>query len=190
MNLSSYKFASTGRDKVKRSYLLACRYDIESIKPGNVNLLSGHHDSNFNDFVSSYDVTCEFISSNNYTLGDRIFNCINETQSVVKKNTNLGIILLCSLFSQALCIKSDITIRDAIKEVVSKASGDDVRLLCESIHNANPAGLGKHNTYDVRSVSGISLLDLMTISSEYDSISKQYATSFQDIFEFIIPCLH
>ena len=190
MKLSTLKATNIVEQDIKNSYLLACIYDIEAIKPGNVNLLSGHVDSDFRDFKKSSEITADIISSKKYTLGSKISLSVSATHDSIKKNTNLGIILLCSLFSQALFHEKDISIKDALKCVVEESSSEDVRLLCKSIQVANPAGLGHHETHDVKSSPKINLMDLMKISSQYDNISKQYATSFGDIFDFIIPCLH
>ena len=188
MDLSKYKIKFV-QDRIKKSYINSCQLDIECIKPGNVNQLSGHHDTSCDDYIKSFMTTAEIISSNNSSLGEKIENSLLATKRTVNKNTNLGIILLCSLFVQSLSIKKNLILCDAIEFVVTEASCEDVSKLCNAIKLAQPGGLGSHSDYDVATNPDIALIDIMKISSEYDMISKQYAVFFEDIFRFIIPTL-
>ena len=188
MDLSKHKI-NFFKDKIGESYINSCKLDIECIKPGNVNRVSGHHDTSCMDFIKSYESTSRIISSSELSLGEKIENSILITQENVKTNTNLGIILLCSLFVQSLSLKKDLCLEEAIEYVVVNSTKDDVSKICNSINIAKPGGLGKHCNYDVSSDPYISLFDIMKISSKYDMISKQYALFFEDIFRFIIPAL-
>ena len=189
MNISKYKIKFLG-DKVIKSYITACNLDITCIKPGNVNIYKSHTDTTSDDFVNSYTVTSKIIASPNISLGERIENSVIATKKNVKTNTNLGIILLCSLFSQALSIKKDITVKEAIQDIVMNCPMQDVLKICNAISNVNPGGLGVHKEFDVRSDIKITLYELMQISSGYDQISRQYSYFFDDIFDYIIPTLH
>ena len=180
MDLSKYKINFV-QDKIDESYINSCKLDIECIKPGNVNKVSGHHDTSCMDFIKSYESTSRIISSSELSLGEKIENSILITQENVKTNTNLGIILLCSLFVQSLSLKKDLCLEEAIEHVVVNSTKEDVSKICNSINIAKPGGLGKHGKYDVSSDPDISLLDIMKISSDYDLISKQYAFFFEDI---------
>ena len=151
--------------------------DIECIKPGNVNLVSGHDDTNAKDFISSYKATSKIITLPDISLGERIESCIVETKKITTKNTNLGIILLCSLFSQSLLLKSK-KLDESIHDTVMSSSNDDVTRLCNAITLANPGGLGSHDEYDVNSNPKVTLYDLMKASAEYDQISNQYYLKF------------
>jgi triphosphoribosyl-dephospho-CoA synthase len=188
MDLSKYKIKFV-QERIQESYINACQLDIECIKPGNVNQSSGHHDTSCDDFIKSYMATSEIISSNDSLLGEKIENSILVTKRIINKNTNLGIILLCSLFVQSLSIKKNLTLHEAIEIVVTEATHEDVSKLCNAIKLAQPGGLGSHSDYDVATKPDIALFDIMKISSKYDMISKQYALFFEDIFRFIIPAL-
>ena len=188
MNLSK-KEVIFDSDKIESSYIKACMLDIECIKPGNVNLVSGHDDTNAKDFISSYKATSKIITLPDISLGERIESCIVETKKITTKNTNLGIILLCSLFSQSLLLKSK-KLDESIHDTIMSSTNDDVTRLCKAITLANPGGLGSHDEYDVNSNPKVTLYDLMKASAEYDQISNQYYLKFKDIFSFIIPTLH
>ena len=189
MNLSQYKIEFV-KDKIEKSYLHACNLDINCIKPGNVSIHSSHNDTNADDFIKSFNVTSGIIASPDISLGERVENCIIATKENVNTNTNLGIILLCSLFSQSLSLHKDIALKEAIKDVVINCKQNDVTKICNAITNANPGGLGTHEKFDVRSNIQITLIELMNMSSEYDQISRQYSLFYTDIFDFIIPTLH
>ena len=189
MNISEYKIRFI-EHKIENSYLHACNLDINCIKPGNVNIHTSHIDTTSEDFITSYTVTSKIIASPKMSLGERIENSIIATKNNVKTNTNLGIILLCSLFSQSLSLKKDINLNEAIRDVVLNCKKKDLSKICNAITIANPGGLGTHEKFDVRSDIKITLSELMLVSSEYDQISRQYSLFFQDIFDFIIPNLH
>ena len=189
MKISEYKIKFI-EHKIENSYLHACNLDINCIKPGNVNIHTSHIDTTSEDFITSYTVTSKIIASPKMSLGERIENSIIATKNNVKTNTNLGIILLCSLFSQSLSLKKDINLAEAIRDVVLNCKKKDLSKICNAITIANPGGLGTHEKFDVRSDIKITLSELMLVSSEYDQISRQYSLFFQDIFDFIIPNLH
>ena len=189
MNISKYKIEFI-EDKIEKSYLRACNLDINCIKPGNVSIYTSHDDTTANDFISSYTATSKIIASRELSLGERIENSIITTKKNVNTNTNLGIILLCSLFSQSLSLNKDITLAEAIRDVILNSQRNDLSKICNAISIANPGGLGMHEQFDVRSDVKITLFELMKISSEYDQISRQYSLFFADIFNFIIPNLH
>ena len=188
MDLSNYKINFV-QANVEQSYVNSCKLDIQCIKPGNVNNVSGHHDTSCEDFIKSYESTAHIISSFELSLGEKIENSVLITKENVKTNTNLGIILLCSLFTQSLSLKRDLCLVRAIEYVVKNSTKEDVSKICSSINIANPGGLGKRSVYDVSTDPNISLIDIMKISSGYDLISQQYASFFEDVFKFIIPTL-
>ena len=66
--------------KVESSYITSCSYDVQCIKPGNVNYFSGHHDTAIDDFVKSYEVTSNMITLPNLSLGQRIYKCVKSTK--------------------------------------------------------------------------------------------------------------
>ena len=67
MNLSHEKI-EYNRERVESAYINSCELDLNCIKPGNVNYLSGHHDTNVNDFVTSYRITSKIITSTNLLI--------------------------------------------------------------------------------------------------------------------------
>ena len=76
MNLSHEKI-EYNRERVESAYINSCELDLNCIKPGNVNYLSGHHDTNVNDFVTSYRITSKIIASTNLSLGARVVSCVS-----------------------------------------------------------------------------------------------------------------
>ena len=189
MNLSNKKIEFDS-EKVESAYKTACMYDINCIKPGNVNNELGHHDTNAKDFIISYETTSQIIVSPDLTLGERVIRCIANTNKITKKNTNLGIILLCSLFSQSLLLGSGLRLRESIEKAVMQSSEKDVSDICDAIMIAKPGGLGAHDSHDVKNKPAVSLYEIMSISSNYDQISNQYSNFFYDILNFIIPTIH
>ena len=52
--------------KVESSYITSCSYDVQCIKPGNVNYLSGHHDTAIDDFVKKNQLNVEILCENRF----------------------------------------------------------------------------------------------------------------------------
>ena len=176
-------------DDLKSAYLFSCKKDIELIKPGNVNLLSSHKDTNAQDYLDSAILSSKELFNQNYSLGKRILESVNVTRSKVNVNTNLGIILLCAPVIQSYIDFNNLDLREGIKKTLSATSIKDTHDLCAAINISSPGGLGNSDMYDTASYPNASIKQIMDYSQEYDRISYQYSHNFSDIFDFIIPKL-
>ena len=176
-------------DDLKSAYLFSCKKDIELIKPGNVNLLSSHKDTNAQDYLDSAILSSKELFNQNYSLGKRILESVNVTRSKVNVNTNLGIILLCAPVIQSYIDFNNLDLREGIKKTLSTTSIKDTHDLCAAINISSPGGLGNSDMYDTASYPNASIKQIMDYSQEYDRISYQYSHNFSDIFDFIIPKL-
>ena len=77
-------------------YREACRFDVVSIKPGNVSIDLPGHAMDAGMFLRSADQSAEDIARPGQSLGQRILSAITATRNAVGCNTNLGIVLLCA----------------------------------------------------------------------------------------------
>jgi triphosphoribosyl-dephospho-CoA synthase len=67
--------------------------------------------------------------------------------------------------------------------VLAALDVEDARLAYRAIALANPGGLGDAPEQSVHAPPTVGLRDAMQLASERDSIARQYANGFQDIFE-------
>ena len=174
---------------LQAAYLFSCHKDIELIKPGNVNLVSPHKDTNAKDYIESSILSSKILFEEKYTLGERVLESIKITRTKVKTNTNLGIILLCAPIIHAIINYKDLDLRDGIKMTLSSATPQDTINICSAINISSPGGLGKSTFYDTNSLPEVSIQEIMGYSAKYDRISYQYSNNYIDIFDFIIPRL-
>ena len=81
---------------LKKQIKFVCDTEMKSLKPGNVHKFSEGHDMNVKDFFKSSLIISKCLTKKNLDLGKKILNSVNEIQNKIKKNTNLGIILMLS----------------------------------------------------------------------------------------------
>jgi triphosphoribosyl-dephospho-CoA synthase len=168
-------------------YRQACEVDVQAFKPGNVSIYADGHDMSVADFIKSAEVSAEPICNPDYSLGEKVYYAVKATRDAVGCNTNLGIILLCAPLIQAIRQKSpDMTLRQALRKVLKHTTIEDADWVFKSIILASPGGLGNSDQQDVNEKASVTLLEAMEIASAKDRIALQYATDYQDVFNFAV----
>ena len=168
----------------------ACIDELEAPKPGNVSFLSDGHGMTANDFVASARCTAEVLGTPGLSLGERVLGSVEATHAATGCNTNLGIVLLCApLAHAALDEVADIPLRAGLARVLERASIEDTEQVFEAIRIARPAGLGESARHDVRAPVAAPLRAVMREAENRDRVARQYARSFEDVFEFGIATL-
>ncbi len=168
----------------------ACELDLLALKPGNVGFHGDGHGMSTDDFTASADAIAAPLAAAALTVGRRILAAVEATRAVVPCNTNLGIVLLCAPLAQAaLDARPGDTLAAALERVLAGLDVEDARRAYAAIRLANPGGLGSSPRHDVREPPGVTLLDAMREASDRDSIARQYASGFADIFECGLPVL-
>ena len=170
--------------QIRRSYLQACRLELNALKPGNVSVHSGGHGMSVDQFISSAEVSAEVITEPGIGVGERILNGVRATRQAVGDNTNLGILLLtCPLVEAALQVTEDLSLHDRLKSVLNRLSVEDARQCYRAIRIANPGGMGEVDQQDIADEPDITLLQAMRLSADRDRIAYQYIHNYIDIFE-------
>lgn len=168
-------------------YRQACEVDVQAFKPGNVSVYADGHEMTVADFRVSARVSAGPLCNPDYSLGEKIYYAVKATREAVGCNTNLGIILLCAPLIQAVSHKhSGITLRQAVSKVLNETTVEDADWVFKAITIASPGGLGSSEQQDVSGKASVTLLEAMKIAAERDRIALQYATDYQDIFNFSI----
>jgi triphosphoribosyl-dephospho-CoA synthase len=187
--------ARTAAAPALRSFLAvaivsACESEIRAPKPGNVSVFAPGHGMSAEQFLLSAQAIAPPLTTPGLRVGERILAAIEATAKVVSCNTNLGIVLLCAPLAQAaLQGPSDVSLQVRLQQVLLDLDVRDAESAYASIRLANPGGLGASARHDVRDAPRVSLLDAMRAAQGHDSIARQYACGYADIFNFGIPRL-
>jgi triphosphoribosyl-dephospho-CoA synthase len=163
----------------------ACRLDVAAAKPGNVSVASPGHGMRADDFLASAEAIAAPLSEPGRKVGERIAAAVAATASRVGMNTNLGIVLLAApLAHAALTARPGETLERATGRVLAGLDSDDATQAFRAIVQARPAGLGAAARLDVRGPAEASLLEAMREAAHRDTIARQYAHGFGDVFRF------
>ncbi|MEX3810061.1 triphosphoribosyl-dephospho-CoA synthase [Paraburkholderia sp. BR13439] len=175
-------------EHARAAFLAACRLDVITPKPGNVSTQSPGHGMNAAQFLASADASLDALFARGARVGQRILDAVTRTRAAVGCNTNLGIVLLIAPLAAALDETGEPPLtapawRAAVGDVLSRLDVEDARLAYRAIALANPGGLGDAPEQSVHAAPTIGLRDAMRLASERDSIARQYANGFADLFD-------
>ena len=178
---------SVASEAVHAAFLAACRLDVETPKPGNVSVQSAGHGMRAVQFITSAEVAAAALLTRGAPVGLRVLDAVTRTRDAVGCNTNLGILLLIAPLAAALEDAarplSAAPWRAATERVLARLDIDDTRLAYRAIALANPGGLGEAPDQSVHTPPTVGLREAMTLAAGRDSIARQYAEGFRDIFE-------
>ena len=173
-----------------QAYVAACTLDVSCVKPGNVSVQSPGHGMQAQDFIASAQASAGPISDAALGVGARILGAVQATQRAVGMNTNLGIVLLAAPLLHAQCHRQPgQDLRTALAATLAALNRDDALLAYRAIRLAAPAGLGASARHDVRHAPAVSLLEAMLESAARDSIARQYASNYADVWAIGLPAL-
>ncbi|WP_233856068.1 triphosphoribosyl-dephospho-CoA synthase [Paraburkholderia sp. HD33-4] len=175
-------------ERARAAFLEACALDVTTPKPGNVSIRSPGHGMQAAQFLASADASLDALFARGARVGQRILDAVTRTRAAVGCNTNLGIVLLVAPLAAALDEAgarpvSEEAWRAAAGDVLSRLDVEDARLAYRAIALANPGGLGDAPEQSVHAPPTIGLRDAMRLASERDSIARQYANGFADLFD-------
>lgn len=176
---------------VAEAFRWAAELDVRVRKPGNVSLASPGHRMVAAQFVDSARSAAPPLARAGVRVGARIEAAIHATLAVAGCNTNLGIVLLCAPLAAAAEETDAPASAAALKAAVARTLGDldldDARAAYRAIAAAQPAGLGQVPAQDVAVAPTVDLRQAMTLAAARDSIARQYANGFADVFEVGLP---
>lgn len=163
---------------------IACLLEVTAPKPGNVHRGADFEDVAFLDFaVSAVAIGPVFARANELSVGELALQGVQATRSVVKTNTNLGLLLLMAPLAK---IAPGETLQTGAAHVLAALSEQDAADVYAAIALANPGGLGKVDQHDVAAAPPSSLLDAMQLAADRDLIAKQYVTQFADLEALVV----
>ncbi len=166
---------------------MACVLEASAAKPGNVHPHAAFPDLTFEDFVRSAEAIAPVLAHTvDVGVGRTIFQAIEATRAVVTSNTNLGIVLLLAPLA---AVPRDRPLRDGIGDVLGRLTRDDAAWVYRAIRLAQPGGLGTTASEDVAHEPTGTLLEVMMLAAERDSVAAQYANGFAWVLQEGAPFL-
>jgi len=171
---------------LQQLFIEACELDVAALKPGNVRHGHPAHGMTAQDFIDSAHACAPELCKRGAGVGDRILGAIRSTRRVVHCNTNLGIVLLAA----PLCAAAQTAgagggeLRSALRAQLMRLGPVDAAQVYEAIRLARPGGMGTVDENDIRSEPRSGLVEAMSAAAERDSIARQYANGFDDVFEW------
>ncbi|MEY2726175.1 MAG: hypothetical protein RLZZ458_2042 [Planctomycetota bacterium] len=159
----------------------ACRLEVLSPKPGNVNPQHAFADATVEDFLKSAAAAAPWIAAaSRQPLGISILQATQATRAVVSHNTNLGILLLTAPLA---AVPEQQPLLEGIESVLGASSLDDSRDVYEAIRLANPGGLGKAAEQDISEPPSLSLMECMRLAADRDLIAAEYCNGFRRVLD-------
>jgi triphosphoribosyl-dephospho-CoA synthase len=169
--------------QLANAFKAACMAELEALKPGNVHIFADGHGMTVQDFIASAEAASAVIALPDLTVGERILQSVQATQSAVHMNTNLGTILLCVPIIHAKLRSASTGLQANIHVAIGATSIEDAEACFAAIRLANPAGLGESELHDVHAPAGCTLLQAMQQAADRDLIAAQYANNFIQVFD-------
>jgi triphosphoribosyl-dephospho-CoA synthase len=169
---------------------LACLLEASAPKPGNVHPGAAFHDLTYEDLLASAAAIGPALArAGAQPLGSTILQAIDATARWVRRNSNLGIVLLLAPLARAALLRQSNSLRDAVAAVLAATTVGDAADAYAAIRLAAPAGLGRAPDQDVVRPPTVTLRDTMALAAARDAIAREYATDFRTTFEVGAPAL-
>lgn len=176
---------------------LACLLEASAPKPGNVSPGRHFHDLRYEHFLASAVAIGEsFAAVARRPVGETIRAAVDATACWTGANTNLGMILLLAPLARAAADLSEsgeaaisTHLRDAVRRTLAATTVQDARDVYAAIRRASPGGLGHVPAQDVATDPDMTLVDVMRLAADRDTVAREYATAFEVTFERGAPAL-
>ena len=174
--------------KIEAAFEAACWHEIAALKPGNVHIYADGHDMVAADFLVSAQLAAPQICRPDASLGARIEASVRATQGRGRKNTNLGILLLCAPLAMAAQNMLEQDLRGALAKVLANLTQEDARAVSRAIilvspndHGSGAAHVGRDRTG--MDLANMELMQAMALAAPRDGVARQYVTNFADVFD-------
>lgn len=175
------------------AFLRACTLDVAVRKPGNVSLASPGHGMQAAMFLASARAAAAALLRPGAPVGQRLDEAGAASWAAAGCNTNLGILLLCAPLAAAAerCPppRSAAALQAALQAVLAGLDQADAAAAFRAIARANPGGLGRAPAQDVHEPPTVTLREAMALAAGRDSIARQYADGYAELFGLALPLL-
>lgn len=173
--------------KLSEAIRLACLIEATARKPGNVHPQAEFDDLCYRDFVLSAETAAPILAkAGEVGVGRAVFDAVTQTQTVVGRNTNLGIALLIAPLAAAGEQRS---LAEGIGAVLEQLTVEDASLVYAAIRACPSSSLDTAPEQDVSEEPSVTLLEAMRLAADRDTIAAQYASCFELVLKTAVPIL-
>jgi triphosphoribosyl-dephospho-CoA synthase len=166
---------------------VACILEATARKPGNVHRFADFADCTYLDFIlSASAIAGPLDRAREIGVGAAVLEAVEATRRVVSSNTNLGMVLLLAPLA---AVPEGVELRSGVLAVLERLTTNDARHVYQAIRLAAPGGLGDAPQQDVRDEPTVTLRDAMRLAAGRDSVARQYANGFAEVFDVALPAL-
>lgn len=160
---------------------LACLWEATARKPGNVHRFRDFPELHYLDFLHSAAAIAPVMEdAPRRRVGETVRDAVRATRQVVTTNTNLGIVLLLAPLA---AVPPGEDLRSDVARVLNDLDVTDARAVYEAIRLAVPGSLGRVQEQDIAGDPTQTLRQVMALAADRDSVARQYATDFREVFE-------
>ncbi len=158
---------------------LACLLEVMARKPGNVHRFADLPGLSFLDFLLSATAIPDSLDrAASEGVGAAVLGALEATRSVVRTNTNLGMVLLLAPLG---AVEEGIDLVEGVEQVLAQTTVTDACLVYRAIRLAQPGGMGEVPDQDLGGEPTISLRAVMALAAERDLIALQYSNGFREV---------
>lgn len=163
---------------------LACLFEVNAEKPGNVSRRADFHDTRFEDFLASaVAIGPALQGAVRAPVGETVLRAVQDTRRFVSTNTNLGMVLLLAPLAKAAGEGGPEGLRSRVARVLGELTVEDARKVYQAIRLASPSGLGQVERHDVSHDDvAATLREAMGLAQGRDSVAREYVTDFEITF--------
>ena len=166
---------------------LACLLEVTAPKPGNVHRGADFEDLTYVDFLVAAAVIGPILDrAAGNSLGPTVLAAVRATREATGTNVNLGTILLLAPLAMVARARP---LEAGVADVLAALDAADARDVYQAIRLARPGGLGRVAERDVEDDPPSDLVAAMSLAAGRDSVARQYAQGFSDIFRVVVPGL-
>ena len=202
--LASFRQLSTTPAEAVR---WACILEATAPKPGNVFPGRSFVDLTHSNFVAAAEITARCFGQKSERISNRMLAAVDQVQSHLGTNVNLGIILLLGPMVAADERASVTALKQGagnptssfenlqawipgIEAVLEGLNDDDGELIFMAIQRATAGGMGTTQQLDVgQTHTSVDILQAMELAKTRDRIGLQYSDGYRDLICHITPVL-
>jgi triphosphoribosyl-dephospho-CoA synthase len=144
-------------------------------------------DASWADFAAAAVAAARWVGeAGRLGVGEAIRRATVAATAVAGSNVQLGICLLCCPLA---AVEAGQPLREGVRRVLAGLTARDSAAVYEAIAAAAPGGLGRAAEADVSGPAPADLVGAMRSAADRDSVARQYADGFADVFDRDVPAL-
>ncbi|MFO1063718.1 MAG: triphosphoribosyl-dephospho-CoA synthase [Pirellulales bacterium] len=178
---------------IEAAAVLACSLEAAAPKAGNVHPSAGFRDMSFTDFLIGAALLAPvFRNCTEQSVGSLVLNSMTVVRERIGVNTILGTLILLAPLAKAAADQRSIrgrSLHECTRQVLRDLTAEDANCVYEAIRLAAPGGLGSSTSHDVHQAPPPSLIEAMRAAPPCDTVAKQYADGYSDLFLTFVPWL-